>query len=101
MARANDKGWDFVKVGGLYQVKEDYAVYGIRVLEDLSTEEEYIFKVRVTYASHKMDNKVFTISHNKNPGGFWNGMMQIYEREEYLMLPIGTPWPFLYPEEPA
>ena len=98
MARANNKGWDFVKVGGVYQVKEDFATYGIRVLEDNSTEEQYIFVVKPTYSSHEMSPEPFTISHCKNLDGVYNGMLQIYERDEYVMLPIGTPWPYTFPE---
>ena len=99
MARAVNGGWDFVKVGGLYQVKEDFATYGIRVLEDTSDAEQYVFKVKPTYSSHEMSGEPFTIMHHKNPGGVWSGMLQIYERDEYVMLPIGTPWPFTHPEE--
>ena len=28
MARANNKGWDFIKVNGEYQYKEDYFLGG-------------------------------------------------------------------------
>jgi len=98
MARANNGGWDFVKVGGTYQVKEDHAIYGIRVLEDKSTSNEYIFVVCPTYSNVKIKNEPFVISSPKNLTGMFSGMLQIYEHEEYMPLPIGTPWPFIFPE---
>lgn len=37
MARANNGGWDFIKVGQQYQYKEDGIIAIVTVLEDNST----------------------------------------------------------------
>ncbi len=86
MSRANNGGWDFVKVGGIYQMKEDWAIYEAEVLEDLSTAERYGFKVRMLKSNVDMkdSNPEFTIDHIKEPGGYWSGMVQIYETPEYM-----------------
>lgn len=84
MARANNGGWDFVKVGSTYQMKEDWAIYEAEIIEDNSTAEEYMFKIKPVKSTVDMgEGKVFNISHVKEPGGYWSGMMQIYETPEY------------------
>jgi hypothetical protein len=84
MARANSGGWDFVKVDGIYQYKEDSFIAMVKVLEDSSTPSEYRFKVLIQKATEDPGNPEFNISHAKDPGGYWSGMMQIYETEEYM-----------------
>ena len=84
MARANNGGWNFIKVGETYQYKEDSLIAMITILEDTSDEENYKFKVKIekaTYEPPEVDD--VEIYHAKNPGGFWSGMTQIYEGEEY------------------
>jgi len=85
MARANNGGWDFVKVGETYQYKEDYLIAMITILEDNSTDEEYCFKIRFEKANIDMGTDVeIDISHIKNLDGVYSGMLQIYEKEEYI-----------------
>ena len=82
MARAVHNGWDFVKVGKIYQYKEGGIVAMIQILEDRSNEKEYNFKVEVQ-KSTEMIPRQFEIFHTKEMNGYYNDMLQIYEEEEY------------------
>jgi hypothetical protein len=97
MARANNNGWDFIKVGKEYQYKEDHFVGMVKILEDNSDEEMYRFKIQVMKANCKdIGPEPFDVSHSKNPGGYYSGMLQFYETPEYIVLPIGSEWPCDY-----
>ena len=93
MSRANE-GWDFIKVGKVYQYKEDIFVAMVKVLEDNSAEDFYKFKLQVLASNLDMAGEEFDIEHQKDTGGYWNGMLQLYESPEYIPLPLGTPWPY-------
>lgn len=96
MARCDRPGaWDFIKVGGLYQYKEDGLILIVEILEDNSTEEEYDFKIR-PIAGYESFSHDFDISFSKSFTGTFNGQSQFYEKQEYIMLPMGTPWPYIY-----
>lgn len=86
MARANDNGWDFVKVGEVYQYKEEGHIMMVEVMENDSDSEYYHFIVKVLEApSHKsMIGMCFNVSHSRNPGGYWNNMIQFYETPKYI-----------------
>lgn len=84
MSRANNGGWDFVKVGGTYQYKEDGYIAMVKVLEDNSTENEYRFKLKVEKATQSIGDDEFEISHMKDLTGVYSGMLQLYEQEEYM-----------------
>ena len=85
MSRANNGGWDFVKVGKTYQYKEDGWIAMVTILEDNSTEEQYAFKLKIEKSTlnHQGDAE-FEISHAKDIGGYYSGMMQLYEVPEYV-----------------
>lgn len=86
MARGCNNGWDFVKVGEVYQYKEGWLVAEILVLEDNSNDEEYSFGVRVLRTSDEYFlDREFEIRHNKDMSGVWSGMPQIYEAPEYAV----------------
>ena len=93
MARANNGGWDFIKVGGTYQYKEDWFIAMVTILEDNSTENEYRFKLQTEQSNEEpptedgMEEGVFTISHIKKVGGYYSGMLQFYKEEEYTFNP--------------
>jgi len=82
--RANNNGWDFIKVGKTYQYKESVFIAMVTITEDNSTNNEYHFKLRVEKANMTPpQNGVFEISHIKNFTGIYSGMLQLYEIEEY------------------
>jgi len=84
MARANNGGWDFVKVGETYQYKEDGFLAWVKILEDLSDNEYYQFKLQVEKSNYEPpQNGVFTISNIKGDHGYYSGMLQFYEQGEY------------------
>lgn len=84
MARANNGGWDFVKVGSTYQYKEDGWIAMVKIIEDNSTADEYRFKLWVEKATDEPpQDGEFEISHAKEVDGYYSGMLQIYEHEEY------------------
>jgi hypothetical protein len=84
MARANNNGWDFVKVGKTYQYKEDGFIAMVTILEDNSDEKYYRFKIRVEKSNFMPpQNGEFEISHIKDLGGVYSGMLQLYETEAY------------------
>jgi hypothetical protein len=83
MARANNGGWDFVKVGQQYQYKEDGIIALVTVLEDTSTDEAYNFKVRVDKATFPFPEETFDVMSDKKSTGYYSGMIQFYEQPEY------------------
>jgi hypothetical protein len=88
MAIANNRGWDFVKVGCIYQYKESPMLATVKVLEDNSTDEEYRFTFQVeecNLSGNFPDS--FEVSHIKNLDGCYSGMMHIYESPEYTFTP--------------
>ena len=87
MSRANNGGWDFVKVGETYQYKEDGWIAMVTILEDNSTEEQYAFKLKIeksTIEPQEGEFGEFDISHAKGLSGYYSGMMQLYEAPEYV-----------------
>lgn len=98
MARANDDSWDFVKEGGTYQYKEEGCVAMVLVLAVRSDEKAYAFTVKVLASDGGFEPGIqFDVYHVKEPGGYWNEMIQFYESLEYCPLPIGRPWPKALP----
>ena len=91
MSRGANKGWDFIKVGGIYQYKESPFIGMVEILEDNSDEEYYNFRVQAIEGTVPL-LEPFTVSLQKANTGVWNGMSQFYENPEYIPLPIGTPW---------
>lgn len=89
MARANNNGWDFLKVGKSYQYSEDGLIAMVSILEDNSTEEKYKFKIRFDKANLNLNNtqedKICDIENVKNDSGIYSGMVQFYEDEEYIV----------------
>ena len=87
MSRANKGGWDFVKVNETYQFKEDSMIAKVTILEDNSDEGYYRFKLRVENSnldlSKMPDLQEFDISHVKDLDGYYSGMLQLYENDEY------------------
>lgn len=83
MARGNE-GWGFVKVGETYQYKEDWWIARIKILEDNSTPEQYSFKVQVIEATESIGSDIFEVGHSKTEKGYYSGMAQIYEQDEYM-----------------
>ena len=84
MARANNNGWDFIKVGETYQYKEDGFIAMVRILEDNSDNDYYNFTLRVEKSNYEPpQNGQFTISSNKNDTGYYSGMLQFYKQPEY------------------
>lgn len=85
MARANNGGWDFIKVGETYQYKEDWFIARVTILEDNSTADEYLFKLQTEESNTEPPTKdgVFEIEHAKDVGGYYSGMLQLYEQPEY------------------
>lgn len=92
MARANNGGWNSIKVGSEYQYKEDWFIAKVKVIEDNSDEKYYRFKLEIMPyldypTSLDADGKEteFEISHIKD-SGFYNGMLQLYEwdKREYV-----------------
>lgn len=94
MARANNNGWDFLEVGKTYQYKEDSMIAMVRILEDNSDEEFYDFYVEVVAANMNIAGNKFNVSHTKKLNGVYSGMSQFYKSPEYVLLPLGTPYPY-------
>ena len=101
MARPNNSGWDFIKVGKIYQYREEWEIDSVliamvEILEDHSNDEFYEFRVKPLMGTEELRETgpgSFTIKHVKSVLEVYSGMPQFYENEEYTMLPIGTPWP--------
>ena len=94
MARSENGGWDFIKVGKTYQYKEDgggigNAVVGmVKILEDTSDDEWYNFLVQVTEGKTALEvwgDKPIPVGHKKNIGGIYSGMPQFYETPVYCL----------------
>ena len=90
MARANNGGWDFVKVGGTYQYKEETFpmssfIAMVKILEDNSTEDAYEFKLQVEESNvdPPTENGIFDVGYTKKSDGYYSGMPQFYELPEY------------------
>ena len=84
MARANNNGWDFVKVGNLYQYKEDSFIAMVTIVEDNSNNDYYNFKLRVEKSNYEPpQNGEFEISNIKGDSGYYSGMLQFYQEPEY------------------
>lgn len=83
MARAVNNGWDFVKVGGTYQYKEDMFFNNwMYAIVNNSDDKNYSFKLKVLKSTIKIDEE-FEVMHTKDDG-VYNGMPQFYEGEEYV-----------------
>jgi len=93
VARSENNGWDFVKVGETYQYKEEIGpgmamIAMVKILEDNSSDEWYSFLVEPVKVNKPFDKemtKPFTVGHAKNIGGIYSGMPQFYETPEYFM----------------
>jgi hypothetical protein len=86
MARACDSGgWDFIKVGETYQYKEGGLIADILILEDRSTDEFYVFKVRFVASSYPIEkgNREMEISYSKTFKGYFHGMSQLFSNSPY------------------
>lgn len=84
MARAYDKGWDFVKKGNVYQYKEDHLLADVRILEDMSDDKNYSFLIEIIQSNIDMsNNSKFEVAHIKENAGYYSGMIQFYEHPEY------------------
>lgn len=85
MARANNGGWDFVKVGGTYQYKEDGWIAMVTVIEDKSNEDVYEFVLQTEKATDTppTEDGQFDIMSTKKDEGYYSGMLQLYEQPEY------------------
>lgn len=84
MARANNGGWDFVKVGKTYQYKEDGWIAMVTIMKDNSNDEQYAFDLRVEKSTEDWGLREFDIANVKGDSGYYSGMLQIYERPEYM-----------------
>ena len=91
MARPENNGWDFVKVGGVYQYKEEGIGIGsavvamVEILGDNSSDEFYDFTVKRVKGGKEFGDMPFGVSHKKNIGGIYSGMPQFYEEPCYMM----------------
>jgi hypothetical protein len=93
MARGNE-GWDFVKVGKVYQYQEERCVAMVEVVEDNSDDGYYNFKVKILASDlFFKPGGSFDVSHSKTIKGYYSGMPQLYEEIKYFPLPLGKPWP--------
>lgn len=99
MTRANNGGWDFIRVGKIYQYKEDNFIAMVKILEDNSNEEFYEFRIRIFLSNYDIGKREFDVFHAKDPGGFWSDMLQFYEEPVYIMFPAETPWSQNYTDE--
>jgi len=91
MSRGANGGWDFIKVGGVYQYKESPFIGMVEILEDNSDDEYYSFKVQAVEGNMAIPEP-FTVSLLKSNNAIWHEMCQFYEVPEYIPLPLGTPW---------
>jgi len=97
MARANKNGWDFVKAGSIYQYKEDSLILIVEILEDNSDDDYYSFKVLPIAGNYNFKD-TFTVYFSKGLSGTFNGASQFYREVEYMPMPIGTSWKFVFDE---
>lgn len=85
MARVNNNGWDFVKVGNQYQYKEGSFIAMVTVIKDESNDEFYNFELRVNKSTDRGMSNDFIIVWSKSFDGYFSGMPQFFEKEEYLI----------------
>ena len=90
MARSEDGGWDFIKVGNTYQYKEEMGIGSaviamVEIIEDNSGDAFYSFVVKRVKGGKEFGDKPFAVSHRKNIGGIYSGMPQFYEEPCYMM----------------
>lgn len=83
MSKATNNGWDFIKVGETYQYKEDWVIAKIKIIENNSDDERYAFVAKILASNEDIGRDVFEFSHIKNFTGYYNGMIHVYEHEEY------------------
>lgn len=87
------RGWDFIKVGGTYQYKEDWLICEVTVLEDNSDDKYYKFKLQVEKCNLKQPPNseygigIFEITYIKKISGFYSGMLQFFEKPCYTYTP--------------
>jgi len=85
MASAYNGGWDFVKIGAIYQYKEGSFIAMVKILEDNSNDKYYKFKVRVEQANYKPPGSgEFEIINIKENNDYYSGMLQLYKYPAYL-----------------
>ena len=89
-------GWDFVKDGGVYQYKEGGYVAIVKVWVDHSTDTQYEFHLMILAENHECGQKEIILIARKGITGTYNDAAQLYEEPEYIMLPIGKPYPHEY-----
>ena len=82
MAVSLKNGWDFVKVGGVYQYKEDWLIAEVEILADYSDEKYYKFHVKALKTNHNV-SKTFHVMGIKDDEGYYSGMINFYETPEY------------------
>ena len=91
MARSENNGWYFVKVGGIYHYNDDgicivnAVIAMVKILEDNSNDEFYDFLVKRVKGGKEFGDEPFEICHRKNIGGIYSGMPQFYEEPVYMM----------------
>lgn len=86
MSRGVNNGWDFIKVGKIYQYKEGGWIAMVKVIEDKSTDKMYEFELQVEKSNWPLPGppEKFTLTHNKEFNGIYSDMSQLYEEEEYF-----------------
>ena len=85
MARATNGGRDFVKVGWVYQYKEDWFIAKVRVNKDTSDKEAYRFNVTTLKANDDPISVTFDVMYTKLENGYFSGMSQFYKEDEYTV----------------
>ncbi len=98
MARPSNGGWDFIKEGSVVQYKEDSMIMIVEIIEDRSTDEMYEFEIKPLAGNWDVSES-FTVSFNRSFNGAFNGMSQFYENMEYMPLPFGKTWPYIFDAE--
>lgn len=90
MTRAcvNDgNGWNFIKLGNNYFYREDSLVAEVAILQDLTTQEMYRFRVKVLRSNIPMDeNLEFNVYYTRSQVGFYIGQAEFYENKQELGL---------------
>lgn len=96
MTRCNSPvAWDFIKVGGLYQYKEDAMISIVEVLSDTSDDGKYEFLLH-PLASNMDVSRNFTCMSSKENTMFYSGKAEFFQEMEYAVLPIGARWPYIF-----
>ncbi len=83
MAKAINKGWDFIKVEESYQYKEFGFTASVKILEDNSSDTDYRFKARIK-KSNNPDylTGIFVIHYTKDNIEYLSENIQLYENEK-------------------